>query len=310
MKTLNLVNLEQSDIKYKPQKFPDGQQNIVLLSDNDQYEDRLFELKHGMSVNIKSRLNNWRDLELIVAAVASLRELSVEEIHLYTPYFVGARSDRKFEEGGNNYIKHVIAPVINSLGFKTVTILDPHSDVLEACVNGFKKLNNSDLVRYALIHQNNLDGVKAIVNSSTCILMAPDAGASKKIYKLAKDIGYTGPIIVCDKERDIDGNIIKTIVPLKSDLFDYNEDIIIIDDICDGGRTFIEIAKEIEEYFSDPYKNGWQPKKYLIVTHGIFSAGFKELGKYFDGIYCTNSYRDVADNEYEIKTNIKQLNVF
>lgn len=30
MKTLNLVNLENSDIKYQIQKFPDGQQNIVI----------------------------------------------------------------------------------------------------------------------------------------------------------------------------------------------------------------------------------------------------------------------------------------
>lgn len=30
MKTLNLVDLDKSDIKYKIQKFPDGQQNIVI----------------------------------------------------------------------------------------------------------------------------------------------------------------------------------------------------------------------------------------------------------------------------------------
>lgn len=30
MKTLNLVYPEKSDIKYQVQKFPDGQQNIVI----------------------------------------------------------------------------------------------------------------------------------------------------------------------------------------------------------------------------------------------------------------------------------------
>lgn len=30
MRTLNLVDLDKSDIKYLHQKFPDGQQNIVI----------------------------------------------------------------------------------------------------------------------------------------------------------------------------------------------------------------------------------------------------------------------------------------
>ena len=57
--------------------------------------------------------------------------------------------------------------------------------------------------------------------------------------------------------------------------------------------------------FNKPYH-----KIYLVVSHGIFSKGFKELSQYFDGIYCTNSYRDVANDEYGEITNVKQLNVF
>lgn len=114
MKTLNLVNPDASRINYKKLSFPDGQQNIIITSSISE------------SVQIKSRLNNWLDLELITCAVASLRELGVEEIHLYTPYIMGARSDRKFEEGGNNYLKDVICPIINLLNFKSVTCIDPH----------------------------------------------------------------------------------------------------------------------------------------------------------------------------------------
>jgi ribose-phosphate pyrophosphokinase len=61
---------------------------------------------------------------------------------------------------------------------------------------------------------------------------------------------------------------------------------VIIDDICDGGRTFVELAKAI--------KDGRPTAKvYLVVTHGIFSAGFYELNELFEGIYCTNSYEDI-----------------
>lgn len=125
MKTLNLAYPDKSDIKYKISKFPDGQQNIVI-EPTYWITDQLTIT----AVTIKSRLNNWRDLELITCAVASLRELGIEEIHLYTPYIMGARSDRKFEEGGNNYLRDVICPIINSLNFKSVTCIDPHSDVL------------------------------------------------------------------------------------------------------------------------------------------------------------------------------------
>lgn len=146
MKVLNLVNQEKSDIKYKISKFPDGQQNIIIGTGGK------VSYTSKEPIQIKSRLNNWLDLELIVCAVASLRELGVEEIHLYTPYIMGARSDRKFEDGGNNYLKDVICPIINSLNFKTVTCIDPHSDVLEACIKNFRKESNLELVKFSLLN--------------------------------------------------------------------------------------------------------------------------------------------------------------
>ena len=80
-----------------------------------------------------------------------------------------------------------------------------------------------------------------------------------------------------------------------------SKNFVICDDICDGGRTFIEIAKAIrnirpEEVFGDNI--------YLVVTHSIFSAGFEELEKWFTGIYTTNSVKDI-DNEL-----VTQINVF
>ena len=147
MTILNLVNPEKSGIQYIINKFPDGQQNLVIKS---VAKIEIMLEKRNLAIQIKSRLNNWLDLELITCAVASLRELGVKEIHLYVPYIVGARSDRKFEEGGNNYIKDVIAPVINSLNLKTVTCIDPHSYSLECCIKNFRSIDNSQLVKFAL----------------------------------------------------------------------------------------------------------------------------------------------------------------
>lgn len=80
MKVLNLVNEGLTEIGYKISKFPDGQQNITL-TDKPEYG------KYA-PVLIKSRLNNWLDLELIACTAASLREIGVDEIHLYTPHIL------------------------------------------------------------------------------------------------------------------------------------------------------------------------------------------------------------------------------
>ena len=284
--TLNLVDIEKSDIKYKISKFPDGQQTVDLL-----------EAPYiGETVQLISRLNSFKDLELIICATQAIRNFDPnKEISLKVPYFVGARSDRKFVEGGVNYLKQVICPIINSMNFKSVIVLDPHSDVLEACLNNFDKTNNFGLVKFALTNIDNRDGARDRI-----CLVSPDAGAYKKIFDVAKEFKIEN-IITANKVRDMKtGNILRTEIPV----LDQHNDLtyVIIDDICDGGRTFVELAKVIKE--GRP-----TAKVYLVVTHGIFSAGFKTLNEYIDGTFCTNSFRDVADDEYEEKTNVKQFKV-
>lgn len=321
MKILNLVNQDKSDIKFKISKFPDGQQNCTIQAYkfNDIWIGSQKHHFKEFTVQIKSRLNNWLDLELIVAAVASLRNLHIQHIELFVPYFLGARSDRKFEEGGNHYLKNVICPIINSLKLNKITVLDPHSHVLEALITNFAKFDNKQLVEFALAdlycpamknHPLFAAGLESEDRFGNFILISPDAGASHKIYKLAEKINYKGKIYTANKERDTEGNLSNQAIPnYHNDRFEHmDKDVIIIDDICDGGRTFLNLGKIIKAERHQKCKG----KTYLIITHGIFSAGFKELNKYFDGIYCTNSYSTIGDyagNDME-KTNVKQLNIF
>jgi phosphoribosylpyrophosphate synthetase len=105
---------------------------------------------------ITARLNSFKDVELLICAVQALRNIRPNcQISLYTPYFLGSRSDRKFQEGGVNYLKQVICPIINSLNFYSVVVLDPHSDVLEACLNNYEKADNHILVKWALTDIDN-----------------------------------------------------------------------------------------------------------------------------------------------------------
>jgi ribose-phosphate pyrophosphokinase len=291
MYTLNLVNPEKSNIKYKITGFSDSQNNIVL--ENDKWNQ-----PGNPTICIISRMS-WADLQIIICAVQALRNSGITTIKLYVPYFLGARSDRQFEFGSTHYLKDVICPIINSLNLNSVTVMDPHSDVLEACLDNFHKENNFRLVKFALTDIDNRNDARERIT-----LVSPDAGAFKKIFDVAQYFEITN-IITATKVRDLKtGHIKHTEVTVN----DSNPEMkyVIIDDICDGGRTFIELAKAIK--VQKP-----SAKIYLVITHGIFSAGLFDLSAYCERVYCTNSVKDIQADEssdYTVsKEFLKQLNI-
>jgi len=261
MQTLDLIDQLSSRIKYKIDSFPDGQHNIQINKSS---------VTKNKEVLIITRLTSFIDIEKLIASVASLRELHYNlKISVYITYFLGARSDRTFDLPepwvSNNYLKSVICPIINSLKFKKVYVLDPHSSSLECCLNNFIKIKNNWLVETAvsdIYSKFHYDGIQFLNSNPVSVIVSPDEGASKKITKLLSELKYSGRVMECSKERDTSGKIIKTLVPILVE--DIKKDFIIIDDICDGGGTFIIIAIEIKD--QSPYSN-----IYFIVTHGIFS---------------------------------------
>jgi ribose-phosphate pyrophosphokinase len=108
------------------------------------------------------------------------------------------------------------------------------------------------------------------------VLICPDAGAAKKIKHYFEWNPNIVEVIYCIKSRDLsNGKItLKVLEPEKC----KDRNCVIIDDICDGGGTFLAIANQIEaEHLT------------LIVTHGIFSKGVEILEEKFDEIITTNS---------------------
>lgn len=289
MKQYNILNLaypDQSEIKYHISRFPDGQQDVNIID-----PEGLYDVAEKARVKILSRFNSFKDLEIIACATKALRRLGVNHIVLFIPYLLGARSDRAFQLGGSSYLVDVIAPFINSLQFKKVITVDVHNpSTTAACIYNLHNISNTDLV-YEALRSIYPPGVK-----ENYYLISPDSGSFSKLYKLSEEIEYNQEMIVCNKVRTTEGKLTYINVPF--DLKHTNSDLIIIDDICDGGATFLNIAKEIKKVGTH------KGKIYLIVTHGIFSKGFPDLEQYFDGIFCTNSVKDIQ------ATIVKQLNVF
>jgi ribose-phosphate pyrophosphokinase len=275
----------ETTIQYKISRFPDGQQTVDIT--NIYITSQIVE--------IRSRLNNFKDLELIICATQALKNLGVKEIELYVPYFIGGRSDRKFQNGGSHYLKQVIAPIVNLQGFSKVTVIDPHSDVLESVLNSFNKRNHFDFIKWALTKIDNKDGAQDRIT-----LVSPDSGAYKKIFDVAKFFKIPN-VVTANKVRDvITGNIVKIEVPVVT-VHDAGKTFVIIDDIGDGFGTFIQIAKEIREKEKFSSITPESSKLYLIVTHSIQEKGIINALEYFDMIFTTNSVNDY---------NIGNLNVY
>lgn len=262
MKVLNLstgfkpFNSSLEEIDAKSFLFSGGEVHIKLQGKAEE-------------VMISARLNNSDDVMKLLLAVDALRRNGSKNISVLIPYLPYARQDRVMVGGEPLSIK-VMCNLINSCGFDKVYIFDVHSEVSLALLDNCELITNSSLAK------------KVLHNHSDYLLVSPDAGALKKIYKLAEALQYTNDIVLCNKVRDVSNGKIKQITVDQDDL--GGKACFIIDDICDGGATFIGVAKELKK------RNAG--KVSLIVSHGIMSHGETELAEWIDHIYTTDSIKD------------------
>ena len=285
-KEFNPMNSQSHEtISFEAFTFSGGEPHIKLDYNFNQVQ-RECETGNWCNVWISHRINSFEDLGLLMVAVDALRgTYPIDDLYLYLPYFPGARQDRRMVNGEPLTVK-VYADIINSLGFKAVKIVDPHSDVAPALIDNCFAIDNHRFVNKCLELMPFTDVDMSILDSAAkphFNLISPDAGSNKKMKDLAKSIAedyYPFNLIKCDKTRDVSTGKITGFDVYADDLGGLPS--IIVDDICDGGGTFIGLAEQLIN------KNCG--KLYLIVTHGIFNGGFNILQKYFDGIFTTDSF--------------------
>jgi ribose-phosphate pyrophosphokinase len=224
-------------------------------------------------VLIVARLNTSDDIMKLLLATDALRRSGTKNISAFIPYLPYARQDRVMVAGEPLSIK-VMCDLLNTCQFSKIYVYDVHSEVSLALLNNCELITNFSLVKNAIQDRNDF------------LLVSPDAGALKKIYKVAQAINYHDDIVLCNKVRDVTNGKIKQITVDQHDL--GGKDCFIIDDICDGGATFIGVAKALKE------RNAG--KIFLVVSHGIFSHGEKELAEWIDHIYTTDSISNQASD--------------
>ena len=236
--------------------FPGGECHVrINPSDINDTAEILAYLEHSNAV-----------LQLLLAVDAIRRVNPNTAINLTIPYFPYARQDRVCNPGEALSLS-VMANLINSLQCNQVTIYDPHSEVTSALLNRCTIITLAELITGSSLAQE-------IVQKSLA-LVSPDAGAEKKITHLIQHLASPVEVFYARKTRNKLTGVI-TSTTLDGDV--HGKDLIILDDICDGGHTFIELAKVLKTHGAG--------NLYLYVTHGIFSKGLDVLKLYFEKVYC------------------------
>lgn len=272
------INLDQNfkpfgeGIEFKKFDFPSGCEPHIKLPP---IEDE--------QVQITCRIQSANDLLLLLLAADALRRMGVKVLQCFIPYLPFARQDRVMVKGEPLSIK-VISDLLNAQGFNKVQVYDAHSEV------SFALLNNSDAI-------TNHSFVEEVLRGKTgYLIVSPDAGAYKKIFKVCQHLNYKDEIVLCNKTRNVESG---EIISVTCAIHDFQGlDLYIIDDICDGGGTFILLAEELKKRNCG--------KVNLIVSHGIFSKGVDALTN-IDHIYTTDSFKDLEPSNK--LTQIKLCNI-
>jgi ribose-phosphate pyrophosphokinase len=184
---------------------------------------------------------------------------------LIIPYLLGARSDRHMtKDNSDSFDLKVIADIINSLKFELVLVFDVHSDVATALINNCFNVNNSILLKE--------------YNIENSILIFSDAGVAKKAKYLLGEMPTVTDVVFCSKERNLQTHELQLVVTNPEKCSGRN--VVIVDDLCDGGRTFTAIIKQLPKDIKQAT---------LIIGHSLFSYGTKELEQYFNHIITSDS---------------------
>lgn len=223
--------------------------------------------------------NAIMDLLLVCDAV---RRMGVDNIRLTIPYLPAARQDRVMVKG-EAFSLGVVADLINSIRASSVTIYDCHSDVGPALIHNCVNVSQEELISNCLLFDSNLKPKSSVLcpeefikYTHDSVIIAPDGGAMKKAFKVAKS-AVNARLECAGKIRDVETGEIHGITFKPNESID-GENCLIADDISDAGGTFHYLSKHIKE--------NHKPKNIgLLVTHGIFAKGAEYLYEYIDDIF-------------------------
>ena len=266
-------------MNYQIKSYPDGGKYVVI---NEPFEELVY------------RINSYEDLFLL----KSLKDANPNLKRITIPCMFQQQHDRRFSSNESFELK-LVCDFINSCNFERVSIFHPHSDVTPALINNCEVISNNKFIAEVILSLY----PTAIDAEKSCVLMSTDAGGFKPLMKLCNDINWQGETYSASKSRQyINGESILTQVVDKQDF--EGKDVLIIDDICVYGGTFIGLANLLKQ------RN--VGKLYLAVSHLTIKKPSYLLESGFEQIFTTNSkgfqYLNVDENTPQNLTTINLFN--
>lgn len=255
MKILTLKNNQANHIKIIT--YPDGQRNIEI--DLDYYAVKY-------PIEIHCRIRKFDELEVLLCIVAALRKNDRIILNIQFEYIFGMRSDRAFAIGQPNYFRDVIIPILNNLKC-TLIFRVPHNKYL---INDIQRCHLRCHIEGPAFNPSS-----QLINGEIFKILGGDESSA-----------YIQHFNKVRKESEINVSLTPDVI---RNVKNYGENVLIVDDLLDGGETFIAEANYLRNIIPDK-------KIFLSVEHAIFSKGIEHVTKHFDHVYCTNSYQDFPDN--------------
>ena len=191
---------------------------------------------------------NERIMELLIT-IDAVKRASAKNINVVLPYFPYSRSDKK-DQPRVPITAKLMAELLEAAGATRVITCDLHNPAIQAYFN-----INCD----RLTAENILEDYFVEKKLDNMVIVATDAGSSKKAYKYSEF--FNCPIALVDKRREgnDDRAIASTII---GDVKDKNA--IIFDDEIDTAGSMMETVRVLKKFGAKSI--------YAGCTHGVLSG--------------------------------------
>lgn len=208
------------------------------------------------------KLRTWNDVGLAACVIDALGTNIPHRITAFVPYFPGAR-----QEKGVPLTARIVGELLYHPDVPIVTF-DIHSPAAMDYSMAYRNLMPTQL--------------KVPVRNDVVGVIAPDKGAADRAQSFLEVFCPNADLIQCSKKRNQQtGELSDYVMPPLNSKGRY----IIVDDICDGGRTFNLLAEEFKKDSVGQFSN-----LELFVSHGIFSRGLSNLHPAIEHITTTDSW--------------------
>lgn len=229
-------------------QYPAGEQHIELI---DPHAD----------IIVADQVRDWNGLMNCLIGNEILERTGVSSKWV-VPYMPFARHDRR----NHRYDGLELQTAINIVHSIDGSIIDPHSDVAGV------------LPHYTQAHVVRQFIDAGMLLAPHAVVAVPDAGAVKKVSTW---LPKSRQSVQCLKVRDTSTGKLSGFQVVSEDDLD-GRPVVIVDDLCDAGGTFLGLAKSLKEKGAGDLT--------LAVTHGLFTKGVDRLLDQFTNIYTLDIY--------------------